>query len=147
MSSFQCTDKHFRTIEKGLIKRQSESHCYALREYHTASMITDLVKEWHKLNQVTVSIQYKEPIDNYALTAKKGDSLTDVQLLKALQCLYYQIEMEQFDQTYKEPKNFVREATDFEKEIYKVLEEVIQYLSSKVISALPEYNDAKWSID
>ena len=58
----------------------------------------------------------------------------------------YQIEMCQFERSYK-GENHIREATKKELRDYKTLENVTNAMMSKVISAIPEYKNAKWSID
>lgn len=85
------------------------------------------------MNACSFSQRYNEDLDIKLFveavdTGERHANLTA--LLKSLQCLYYNIELDDMDQD--------------EKDAYKLLDGYIKQITSHLISEMDEYKNAKW---
>lgn len=147
MSAFICSHKHFASIEQAILRRSMSRDrsiyaiAYGLGFYPDRNQqkledgIKKLVQQWYRLNVETVCIKYGEP-DDQPETFGHGQvaELGTIPLLKALQCLDYQIETEQ------------KELNEEEKAAMHVLQMTISELQNAIVSETKDYRDAQWEI-
>lgn len=88
-----------------------------------------LVTSWFELNCLSYSIRYNENVSTYGPNfEKKAEKLSNIQLLKSLECIRYNIE---FDK--EEEHTSVRK-----------LEKFITLMKDIIIEDLVEYQTAQW---
>lgn len=90
------------------------------------------IKELREMNIKSYSIRYNEDVDAFDFQPNvRTEKINVYQLLKYLQCIRYQIEIDK--------PNFD------EKIALNYLDEWIEMLKSGIISNIPEYANAKWA--
>lgn len=112
--------------------------------------IKSIIDSLRRLNVLCVTLQYKHHYKGYLdkeieeqtsllLEDKNGgESLTKIQLLKALQCLFYQIETEHLKE--------LRSLTEKETNALFFVRTMINELALDIVNSLPEYDNAKWGL-
>lgn len=125
----------------GYIDRMSMNMLYTLRKrkINFEKYLPELVKTWYVLNEKSYNIKYKEDfnlLDEFA-PSSKGSLKTNIEFVKALHCIRYQIEAE----TIKE----FMPLTEKESVALIILDEIINEIQGKIILGLPEYDKAQWS--
>jgi hypothetical protein len=166
MSSFICSPKHFNSIEKSVIYLTQDSNFYFPysfkntfpelydKRHYSQDKIDLKVKQTidtlRELNVLCVSLQYKhhypgtldkEIAEQLEVAKMKdaGQSLTNISLLKQLQCLNYQIETEHLKE--------LRSLTPDEENAMFFIEELKNALAMDIINKLPDYDKSPWGID
>jgi hypothetical protein len=144
MSSFVCSDAHFNSIQRALTSshkfsqyRSSYSPYYCLRDYNE-KQIGSLVDTWHTINYEAVARQYGDNLFIPNRNHKDFKVITESGLVKALQCLNYQIEIHHI-------KN-VRKLTTEEETAMDILGNLISEINENIVNKLPEYNTAEWEL-
>lgn len=166
MSSFINTPEHFNSIERKLhymamgrnfyvpysLKKIAPKF-YDRQHYNTDEVleeITDFIDTMRELNVICVNLQYRHnkigaldsEISNgiaYVKTKNTNTAeLSEIGLYKALQCMTYQIETEHLRE--------LRSLTQTEENALYFFEEIKKALAFDIVSNLPEYNNAAWSI-
>lgn len=166
MSSFICSPKHFNSIEasvKNLAYGSQFYFPYSFKERFNAlyekrksnfdnmdACVMNVVDELRRLNALCVSLQYKhhyegrldkeiEEQTNLLLNFKKESKiLNKYELLAAMKCVSYQIEEEHLKE--------LRNLTESEEDALFFLKEMINTLAMDIVTSLPEYEKAGWSI-
>lgn len=160
MSSFICNPEHFNSIERALKSLGNDTSFYLtpkfsklLKSFHPQDdyeAITIFMDTLRELSVLCVSLQYKhhyvgfldkEIEDQKAiLFSDKHSSITldHVGLLKAIQCVGYQIELEHLQE--------LREITEAEQNAIGLIEGYEQTLSMYIINKLPSYEASAWCI-
>mgnify|MGYP006318585901 CR=1 FL=1 len=167
MSSYICTPKHFNSIEASIKNLAYGSQFYfpysfktkfnALYEKRKATFdnmdacVENVVDELRRLNALCVSLQYKhhyvgkldkeiEEQTNILLNFKTEKKiLNKYELLAAMRCVNYQIETEHLKE--------LRNLTESEEDALFFLKTMINELAMDIVTNLPEYEKAGWSID
>lgn len=122
------------------------NYCYTL------SLGEGRIREWveqlYEMNEVSHAVRYRKEVDwegldiplsiirDWRYNNTKGPGCNAYQMLKHLQCIHYQIEMDE-----------IRRAglmKDCYEEAYRMLEKAIGEMQSHIIHAIPEYKEAKW---
>ena len=157
MSSFLHSCTHFNSVEKALINLILDQNMYHL-PYKLKTLLpdsSDRLKEKGKLELIdlmntirnisvlTTNLQYKEHSENeynmLMLDTKTSVNIDLVTLLKALESINYQIEIEHL--TALRPLSKKEEATMF------ILSELINSIALHIIGNSDEYNKSKgWSL-
>lgn len=165
MSSYICSAKHFNSIEEStfnLIRYDRDFHCYQLKgqfdklrdqrgydESLIRKEVKSIINELRELNVICVSLQYKQHYDNvdkeikeqkeliYADKSYKTLNLTG--LLKAFICVNYQIEIEHLQE--------LGGLTDEQKRAMNFLKIMIDYLTYRIATGTPAYDQAEWEIN
>ena len=145
MSSYIVGAKHMKSIEVSLIDRALKNEpifSYKNRTidgimgmplaYMTRNVQTK-IRDIYIMNINSVNLQYKQD-NNYNLLAdciqsEDGKLLNDYELIKAIQCLLYQIEF----------------ITD--RALYDFFNEIAKKICVNIVMNTPEYNKATWGID
>ena len=167
MSSFINTPEHFNSIERKLHFMAMTNNFYVpyslktispkfydRQHYNTDDVlqeISEFMDTMRELNVICVTLQYrdhyqgildKEIKEQTEIIKTKNTStaeLTEIGLYKAIQCMTYQIETKHLKE--------LRQLTVQEENAIIFFEEIKHALAVDIISELPEYNNAKWSID
>lgn len=166
MSSFICSPKHFNSIEASVKNLAYGSQFYfpysfktkfnALYEKRKATFdnmdacITNVVDELRRLNVLCVSLQYKshyegrldkeieEQTEILMHFKKEYKILNKYELLAAMKCVNYQIETEHLKE--------LRSLTESEEDALFFLKTMVNELAMDIVTNLPEYEKAGWSI-
>lgn len=126
------------------------NHSDGFDQNKAMSKISDMCDKLRELNVLCCTYQYKE---HYKDTIDKeiseqmaivneeimGNNLSKVVLFKALNCLFYQIELEHLEE--------VRPLTKEEKQAYDFFQVFTSKLAENIVSNMPEYDAAAWGID
>lgn len=167
MSSFICSPKHFNSIEASIKNLAYGSQFYfpysfkkkfpALYEKRKQTFdnmdacVENVVDELRRLNALCVSLQYKnhyvgkldteiEEQTSILMNCKKESKLLNkYELLAALKCVGYQIETEHLKD--------LRHLTEQEENTLYFLTEMINALAMDIVTSLPAYEKAGWSIE
>lgn len=153
MSAFICSDNHFNSIRKTLksyaLGNLTSEYVYpiirACREYGAdpEAMIDTLIETMYSLNCETYGAKYSEDVSEMVAVglSKYGGQLLETpwQLLKALKCLDYQIEIDGLEQ--------YRKLIEPETNSLKLVTQLIGSIQDSIIRQLPEYKAAKWEIE
>jgi FtsZ-binding cell division protein ZapB len=168
MSSFLCSPKHFNSVEQSINQLTYSSNNgfyfpYSIRNIYPkiynkrdhsfdaieaeVKTVMDTIRE---LSAVCVTLQYKhhykgvldteikEETEYLLNNRKEHDLLSPVALYKAICCISYQIEIEHLKE--------LRELTQAEQNAIIFIKEMEDALCAHIVSKLPEYDTAKWSI-
>lgn len=122
------------------------NYCSTLRS--NEGYLRDWIYTLFEMVEISYCVHYKKQLDEeFLLIGKsiidswrydnlKGENCNTYQMLKHLQCIYYQIEDYEMKPggVWKDEYN----------RAFKELKEAIQELKSRIIAAIPEYNEAKW---
>lgn len=157
MSSFICGSKHFNSVEVSLKhwfnggKASMLSYKFAEKlQYEGETMVSDYVDTLRRLNVLCVFLQYKHVYEGRVeqeivanttnlLTNRGGGSvLSLVKLIKALQCINYQIEIEYLEE--------LRELTAEESMAMQMTEKLINDLCTYIVTSSKEYDEAEWGL-
>jgi hypothetical protein len=126
----------------GYIDRMSMKYLCTLRRHNIDSekFLPELVVTWLILNERSYDIKYKGPMNNNPIQLKlgsKGSISNELQFLKALKCIDYNIEADTIAE--------IIPLSVKEERACKILKEIIHEIQSKIILELPEYDKCKWS--
>lgn len=157
MSSFICGSKHFNSVEISLKhwfnggKGSMLSYKFAEKlQYEGETMVGDYVDTLRRLNVLCVCLQYKHHYEGkleQEIVANTTDLLTNrgggsvlslVKLIKALQCINYQIEPEYLEE--------LRELTAEESMAMQMTEKLINDLCKYIVTSSKEYDEAEWGM-
>lgn len=166
MSSFICSPKHFNSIEASIKNLAYGSQFYfpysfkqkfnALYEKRKATFdnmdtcVNNVIDELRRLNALCVSLQYKhhyegrldkeieEQTEILMNSKKEHKILNKYELLAAMKCVNYQIEEEHLKE--------LRALTESEEDALFFMSEMINCLAMDIVTNLPEYEKAGWSI-
>lgn len=152
MSSYICSPKHFNSIEYTLIERfkYNRNDYFDYNFSKDVQVVRDYVDSLREINVLCVILQYKhhyvgvldEQIEAERFFLKEKTSkklLNDFQLLKALECLSYQIEINYLKE--------LRGLTELEQSSLDFLSGIKNTVRRKIINNLSEYNNAEWEIN
>jgi hypothetical protein len=171
MSSFICEPIHFNSVQRKVseifLSKKNDGRQYDLFDINfakksfedlyyekdtiiVANLIGEIFDTLRNISVLTVNYQYGKhnpetihediKTDLLILMGEKHTSvpLTDVEVYKAIQCLFYQIEIEHLVA--------IRPLNDFEKNSMKFLKDFNEKMGKFIINNLPNYQNAKWSI-
>jgi len=156
MSAFENSKRHFETVRTSLehnwslYRDQQGIFNRLIWPNHIDNVYNEIEKIvgiWQRLQMETVNNKYShiepkrtaEDLKKYLELSgnyKAGDKLNRTQLYKALECIFYQIELEQLN----------RELKDHEAEAMDKLETLLQELPRDILRDTEEYNQAEWAI-
>jgi hypothetical protein len=167
MSSFICSPKHFSSVEnsiKHLAYGNNFQFPYSFKEkfpelyerkHYCLNQIEDCISEimdtLRGLTAICVSLQYRKEYagklddeiaeqTNYLIENKwDWTTLSSVELLKAIECLAYQIETNHLKE--------LRNLTEQEENALFFLKEMKISLAFVIVHETPSYKSAKWSIE
>lgn len=145
MSSFIVGAKHMKSIEVSLIDRALKNQPIFSYKNRTIEGIMGMplaymtrniqtrIRDIYIMNINSVNIQYKQD-NNYNLLAdciqsENGKLLNDYELIKAIQCLLYQIE------------------TVTDNTLYDFFQSIQRRICECIVMNTPEYDRASWGID
>lgn len=120
----QCDEFYYYSVKQQCENKDIQSECLRL------------VKSWADMNEKSYCLKYNEKFHslstfiNPTFTKKP---LTPVQLLKYVECLSYNIELEHWEQTEQETAD------------YSLLKKLRTEIGAAIIGSLPEYKNAAWS--
>jgi hypothetical protein len=142
MSSFVCSSLHYNQIEHALIKKTNRG-LDALSNM-TAKEVTNFVNTLYALNRETTSNKYGDDPKQYKRSKRNfnflSDShITDVELLKALDCVVYQIELHHLTDD--------RELKPSEKRAMDLLDKIRDELAHLIVYSTMEYQRAPWEAE
>jgi hypothetical protein len=138
MSAFMCSELHFQTIHDTLTSRFEKDIHGMIGIFFDKDMrkITKLVNDLVELNRYALRQRYGEKGDEgfgvgrFKISEYTTLSTDNISLVKLLQSLQYQC----------------AEGDAMEKPTYKKLEELISIVNEMIVSKIPEYDEADWSI-
>lgn len=129
MSVMQLKPESFKKNTYGI---GTFSHKYNYGRTILSSDISPVFEILQSMNAKSYSERYEESLDYVPFKevniVKEHNNLSS--LLKSLQCLYYNIELDKL--------------TDEEKEALKFLKEHIEAIKNYLINQITEYKEAKW---
>ena len=110
----------------------------------TEGQIANHVKMWADLNAESYNIRYKQgedkvPYSTFLNLRFSGKSINTYQMLKTLECICYNIEVDTI--------RTVRELNFQEVSVLGVLSRAIDEIKSAIINEIKEYKDAQWCIE
>lgn len=120
-------------------------YCNTLSE--NEDYLKTVVRDWLYLNELSHSRRYREEEEpNLAafLTFKGGKKINAYQMLKYLQCLEYNIEIESIKTGFDGMQKKIN-ISDTMMHSYKKLNSAIKEISQTIIAQLSEYKKANWS--
>lgn len=156
MSCMQLSQNHFAAVYNKACtyanKREvTREYCYILSRWDE-SEIRKYVLLWAEMNDLSCHYHCYErrgisPYDGYIpeeiiIPQSGSDSIVVdcFQMLKALQCIHYNIELEEL------PKR-LEFRMDVYKDALKQLEDIIAEIMGHIIDSMPEYKEAKWDME
>ena len=109
----------------------------------TEGYLANLVKTWADLNNESYTVKYNQdkdevPYSFFLNLSFSGETINTYQMLKSLECIYYNIELCTIET--------VRELTEFEKRSVEILKNAIEEIKTMIVEEIPEYKEAKWSL-
>lgn len=122
------------------------NYCNTLSLYNEETL-KNHVKNWLWLNEMSWIRRYedgKKPNLADFLTFRSKKHINAYQMLKYLECINYNIEIETI-QTGKTGHEDPFLIPDDKMESYKLLKKAIEEIQCVIISQLPEYKNSKWS--
>lgn len=130
----------------GFNKQVDVNYCHAL-SFDNEDDLKDHVKNWITLNELSFNRRYDEKNEPFLVNFMKfrhGAKISTYQMLKYLQCLQYNIELDTIrnGKTGFEPKMII---TSELMESYKLLERAILEIMQQCINEIPQYKNANWS--
>lgn len=140
MSIAALSSKHYNTVFTTLKLRNGygkhKNRNIYLNGGDVARTLNDTVQLVANINYKCYNCRYNETGAAPKVELSSGGMLNDIGLLKALQCINYQIELE-----------YAGELTEPEKNALKNLKSIETQLSGIIISDLTEYKTADWFIE
>jgi hypothetical protein len=123
------------------------NYCHTL-SFSDEEKLKTHVKNWLWLNEMSWIRMYEDngqkPDLVDFLTFRNGKNINTYQMLKYLQCIDYNIEIETIktgktghEDPFLIPDNII--------DSYNLLKKAIEEIQNVIISQLPEYEEAKWS--
>lgn len=137
MSSFVCSDRHFNCMESAFNQLTGRNGIYSIRNWDRPKLKA-FVDTLFNLNYECVCAQYAENREVFERFRTQVKSLTIIELLKAVNCLKYQCELDQLQR--------FRELTGAETTAWKLLEDIRQELMAKIIHETAAYQRGDWEI-
>jgi hypothetical protein len=137
MSSFICSDRHFNCMEAALVRLTDRNGLYSIRAWEK-ERVRGFVNVLFDLNHECVCAQYGDNREVYQRSRTPVKEINQFELLKAINCLRYQCEIEGLE-------NF-RELTDVETKAWDLLEDIRMELMQRIINNNSSYEKADWEI-
>lgn len=156
MSCMQLSQNHFAIVYNKACtycntREVTREYCYILSRWNEPK-IRKYVQLWAEMNALSCHYHCYErrgisPYDGYLPEEiiipqfGAGSIIVDCfQMLKALQCIHYNIELEEL------PKRLEFKMADY-KEALQQLEAIIKEIMGHIIDSMSEYKEAKWEIE
>ena len=122
------------------------NYCHTFREI-SEKKLQQHVKNWLYLNELSYIRRYedgKKPELHEFLTFRRSGNVNTYQMLKFLNCIRYNIEIE----TIKNGKTGAEEPIEISfdmMESYNLLQKAIEEIMCVIIGEIDQYQEAKWS--
>lgn len=114
--------------------------CSVLK-HKTENQLKKIVFDWLYLNELSYNRRYREenePHLNQFLKFKSNVNINTYQMLKYLECIKYNIELDTIETGFSGTEKPIKLKSDI-LESYEVLKLAIEEIKTTIISSLPEY--------
>lgn len=122
------------------------NYCNTFASWDNEETIKEVVRNWCWLNEWSFNRKYNEPNEKlYKLLNLRfsGPACSTYQLLKWLECIRYNIELDTIRQGRTADSSKIIISAEL-LESYKYLEAFIQNVMTTCVSQIPEYKAAEW---